>query len=366
MDGFLARGGAVALLTIGVALPAGAQGTGAGRMPRDSAGRTSRDTILRIIAPTIRAQLDSITVLMRLFDGEPVTSETSIRLRQELESAAAGLVPRGARIVLRQDGQGPFEMMHARGYIGITTGGAPMSQEIVPSGRYVQYFAHPAIVSVDRDSPAQLAGIVAGDSLIAYDGVDVVGRRLNLNQMLMPERRLGVTVRRGGDNKEYQITVARAPMAFAFRQTDPGELPSKIVRVLGEGSGGVGGRGAPRVIVNGQWIGSSASGGFSAFTLTKNGVFGASMITLDAVLAKSLDRPSGVLVTDVPESTVAGRAGLRAGDVIVSVAGQAVATLGEVQVASVNRAENRMVALQVIREKKPRTITVSWGEPPSP
>jgi S1-C subfamily serine protease len=84
------------------------------------------------------------------------------------------------------------------------------------------------------------------------------------------------------------------------------------------------------------------------------------------VLAKSLDRPAGVLVRDVPEATVAARAGLLPGDVIVAVGGQSVATVGDVQLASVNRAENRAVTLKVVRDKKTRNIVVTWNGPPSP
>ena len=58
MDGFFARGGAVALLTIGVALPAGAQGgSGAAAGPT----RERRDTVVRVIDATPRVRMDSIT-----------------------------------------------------------------------------------------------------------------------------------------------------------------------------------------------------------------------------------------------------------------------------------------------------------------
>ena len=131
-------------------------------------------------------RLDSIIALMRAIDGEPAMSENGTKLRQELEAMMTTLrmAPSETGIVVGPRLRGPastFEF-HTRGWIGITTGDAPMNREISQAGgEFVKYFAHPAIISVDRDSPAQLAGIVAGDSLIAYDGVDVVGRTLNLN-----------------------------------------------------------------------------------------------------------------------------------------------------------------------------------------
>jgi serine protease Do len=377
MDGCVARGGAVALLTIGVALPARAQGGGSGtsagavRVPRG-------DTIVRVIDPTMRARMDSIHVLMRAIEGQPPTSEYSFKLRQEIDAMMASLQVMGPRATTRifvqgQDGPPLIDMAHAaKGWIGMMTGGVPRQEEISPAGHFVRYFAHPAIVSVDRDSPAQMAGIVAGDSLVAYDGVDVVGRMLNLTQMLMPDRKLGITVRRAGENRDYQVTVARAPVTVVLRQLDPddGMPPNDAVRFFKTPAGGFGGRiGAARV-VDGQSTGGVVAVGGRGFLISKAGVFGASMETLEPVLAKSLDRPPGVLVKDVPEATVAAKAGFLPGDVIVAAGGQAVLTLSDVQMASVNRAENRTVTFKVIRDKKARVITVTWGggapPPPSP
>lgn len=371
MDGFFARGGAVALLTMGAALPLSAQGSGA------STGPVHRDTVVRVIVGP-RVTMDSLRVLMRAIDQEAPLSDQALRLRQEFEAAMKAMSTLGpyqgtTRIFFgrKPDGPPPSLEMHTRGYIGITTGDAPMKRRIDSSGFYVQYFAHPAIVSVDRDSPAQVAGILAGDSLVAYDGVDVVGRMLNLNQMLLPERRLGVTVRRAGENRDYQLTVARAPMMLFLREIDgddpllPGERVERVERAQGGGGRARvgGGRGTMPTVVGGQWIGEPGMRG--GFTISNNGLFGASMETLEPGLAKAIDRPPGVLVKRVGEATVAGKAGLMVGDVIVAVGGQPITTLGEVQVAS-SRAENRTVTFQVVRDKKPRTITIVWATPASP
>jgi serine protease Do len=367
-DRYLARGGAAVLLALGVAAPAAGQGPVPAR----------RDTIVRIIDPTMRVQLESVTVLMRMLQRQPGMSDESLRLRREID-ALMSAAREGNRIFIGgHDGPMTLPAIPRKGWLGITTGDAPMTQEITSSGHYVRYFAHPAIISVDRDSPAQAAGIVAGDSLIAYDGVDVVGRTLNLNELVVPDRKLGITIRRGGEDKDYQVTIAKAPVRVFIRQQVNGDDPAeRIERVFtlppGEVAGraraagvgaGVGARAAMPVIVNGEWINAVPRAG--GFTLSANGVFGASMMTLEPVLAKSLDRPAGVLVRDVPEATVAARAGLLPGDVIVAVGGQSVATVGDVQLASVNRAENRAVTLKVVRDKKTRNIVVTWNGPPSP
>ena len=173
-------------------------------------------------------------------------------------------------------------------------------------------------------------------------------------------------MRRAGENKDYQVTVAKAPLTLFFRQVEPGELPPIDQRIdlayatpRGEVRvGGFGGRGTAPVIVNGQFIGGARGG---AFMITSSGVFGARMTNLDAPAAKALGLQPGVLVQDVPEATTASRAGLLPGDIIVAVAGQPVTTLSEVQIASVRLAENRTVKFQIVREKKRRDVTFTWG-----
>lgn len=366
MDGLFARGGAVALLTIGAALPLRAQGSGGGMGP------VRRDTVRVIVGPRFQmdsVRMDSVRVLMRAIGQEAPMSDQSLRLRQELDAMvqamAAGSGTTRIFFDRKPEGRSFFEI-HNRGYIGITTGDAPMKQD--PSGIYLQYFAHPAIVSIDRDSPAQAAGILVGDSLIAYDGVDVVGRTLNLNQMLMPDRKLGITVRRAGENRDYQVTVARAPIKVFLRQIDPDDpvLPESAERGNGGAVGRVrvGGRGAMPAVVGGVWSGEPGMRG-GGFTISNTGIFGARMTNLDAPAAKALGLQPGVLVQDVPEATVAAKSGLLPGDIVVAVGGQSIVTLAELQYAA-SRADHRSVTFQVVRDKKPRTVTIVWGTPASP
>jgi serine protease Do len=69
----------------------------------------------------------------------------------------------------------------------------------------------------------------------------------------------------------------------------------------------------------------------------------------------------GVLVNDVSDETPASRGGLRTGDVIVSVAGQTVTSLRALQEAvAIRSAGERSIVLQVMRDKRPHNVTVSW------
>jgi S1-C subfamily serine protease len=92
--------------------------------------------------------------------------------------------------------------------------------------------------------------------------------------------------------------------------------------------------------------------------ITPNGVFGASMSPVGADLARVYKLEPGVLVNEVPEDTPAFRSGLKAGDVILTVGGQAVASVDDVRKAAILRGENHTLVLQVLRDKTKRTITV--------
>ncbi|HET9729898.1 MAG TPA: PDZ domain-containing protein, partial [Acidimicrobiia bacterium] len=217
----------------------------------------------------------------------------------------------------------------------------------------------------DGQSPAQRAGILPGDMLIAYNGLDVVGRPLNLGQLLVPDKKLAVTVRRDGETKEFAVTVARTPDRVYERRIDfdralpllPGD-GERIAATLERGllPSGVGGRVSRNMIARG----GDPDIGNHLFVISPNGVLGASVSTIGPALAKVLKLETGVLVNDVPEETVAWKGGLRTGDVIVNVGGQPVASLNQLRALIMLRAAERAVPLRIIRDKKPQDVNVTW------
>jgi S1-C subfamily serine protease len=74
--------------------------------------------------------------------------------------------------------------------------------------------------------------------------------------------------------------------------------------------------------------------------------------------ARALKIEPGVLVNAVPEDTPASRMGLKAGDVIVSVSGQAVRRIEDIRRLATMNPDNHAVTLQIMRERKSRSITV--------
>jgi len=349
----LSRGGAAAIFTFLGALPLGAQGA----MPRPSRARDSA-AVVQVLVMT-RARMDSINMLMRSFEEARSGSAQWDSVRKQIEA----LMP--ARVELRRSEK--FGMaMTPTGWIGINAGGVPVAEERRPDGYYVTYFAYPRIFTVDGQSPAQRAGIQPGDMLVAYNGVDIVGRPLNLGRLLVPDKKLGVTVRRDGETKEFALTVARTPVRVTERRNDfdqalpafPGDaerdrMETTLQRSLAPG--GIPGGMTGRIFMRGD-----PDIGNRMFVISPNGVLGASLSTVNSRLAKVLNLEVGVLVNDVPEETVAWKGGLRTGDVIVNVGGQQVESLNQLRDLISRRVGERAVPLRIIRDKKAQDVNVTW------
>jgi serine protease Do len=346
----MTRGAVVALLTLGIVAPLGAQAAGAiqvrPREPRDS-------TEMRAVMMT-KARLDSLVTLMRELKQIPSSTPEYEAMRARIDALVPTLQN---RVMIRTNGVGAPP--GPKGWIGLRPQG-PSWFNFGPDGYFVQYFDYPSIVSVDPESPAKRAGIMPGDVLIAYDGVDVKGHRFDLMQMLIPDRKLSVAVRHDGEPKEFTLTVAPAPVQKYERELDFGGGVIHIDRANpGDPPRGDAFFQSP---VPGGMVGSVRARTIAPFRilLSPNGAFGAILSTVNPELARTLKLETGVLVTDVTDETPAFTSGLRPGDVIVSVAGQSVATLKAFQEAVMMRKAERAVVLDVVRDKRPRKVTVSW------
>src|SRR5262249_52461618 len=134
----------------------------------------AKDTTIVLRFDGGRITLDSVRGLIRAFDAQPLSSKESERMREELDQMAIAfkmaIIGGGQRIVVAApDGPARFWKLPAKGWIGITTAG--VHNDWNSDGHVVQYIDYPPIVSVERRSPAQAAGILPGDTLVAYDGV---------------------------------------------------------------------------------------------------------------------------------------------------------------------------------------------------
>jgi hypothetical protein len=361
------RSAVAALVTMSVAFPVGAQATGSVVPARP------RDTMFfKVFVPNGGSKDSTLTLFLKTFDREAYGTPGWFSITKQLDSLL--IARRGSGNIMVRGLAGGMttspQLGAPQGWIGFVAQG--LSEQISdPNGLRVTYFAYPRITSVDPDSPAEHAGIVPGDVLVAYNGIDVVGHEFNLAQLLVPERKVGVTIRRDGEPKDYSLTALKTPVRVSLRRMDfdaamPADVQLEFDRARAQfrklsGVGGVvvGGQGerAPglvnRVLIGGPML----PGG--RFIISPNGVFGASLVAVGADLAKVLKLDKGVLVTEVAPDTPASTAGLQVGDVVVTVAGQPVTTVREVQDVVGRNFGEHTVPLQIVREKKAKSLTVT-------
>ena len=352
-------GAVAALLSAATALPAASQAvaTGANRVAGDSVFFRSFGV----------GKMDTIIVLWRALGRVQYGSPAWLELTQRIDS----LVIDGPRMFSRQPGRAG--MSNLRGWMGFNVQG-PAAYAFDHDGDYVTYYAYPSVLSVDPSSPADRAGIVPGDVLLAFNGTDVVGHRFNLSRLVVPDTKVAVTIRRDGEAKDYSLEIVKAPQGVFDRRIElarvpgipilpRGEMGTTIIRIDPDKvDGDLRARALrQRAMSRGSDEGSiRARVAVGPMLIAPHSVFGADVSTVSADLARVLKLDKGVLVNDVPETSPAYKAGLRAGDVIVDASGQPVAGLGQLQDIIVSHFGERTVALQVVRNHKPVKITITW------
>jgi C-terminal processing protease CtpA/Prc len=214
------------------------------------------------------------------------------------------------------------------------------------------------VKDVEEDSPAAKAGLKAGDVILRYAGESVASAAA-LARMVRetpPGRTVALEVSRGGATQKLTATLAeRKGMRFSWGDRDfdfvlptppiPPEPPlPPAIRDLGRGKGRallfrdlLGGRGPRRL--------------------------GIRYDEIEGQLAKyfKLDADRGVLVTDVDEDGPAGKAGMKAGDVILKLDGKAVRDGGDLREALADAEPGTQVTVTVQRDGRPVDLKVTLG-----
>jgi len=208
------------------------------------------------------------------------------------------------------------------------------------------------VTQVIKDSPAEKAGLRKDDVILRIDGENVTSvRKLNrLVSELAPDQNVRVTFSRGGAEQEVTATVGkRSNSSFAgdFLRGEPRVWKFE--------------RGEPKAwkfetpLNRGDLFDND--GNF--FVLGNSRRIGVSTMELSKQLADyfGITGGKGVLVTSVTDDGPAAKAGVRAGDVITAVDGEAVDSPGDIS-RVINRKKEGEVALTIIRNKSQQTIRV--------
>ena len=241
------------------------------------------------------------------------------------------------------------------GYLGVSLSGSQIRM-VTDSGSFTAHCDYPMIEAVDVGSPARVADLRAGDTVVAYNGRDVVALTVNYPQLLVPGKVIRVRVRRDGKARELPVTVAERPAELAEGSVRFYPAPGRVIATMPSrvSTGGMVVRAmpSPAFVETGMF---GFTGGASMMVMQ-----GAQLTAVDDEFAQSVGLEPGVLVMRVQPGSRAADAGLRAGDMILAVNGTPVRELLLIQRA-IGAPGVREVKLTVAaRETPARIVTIRW------
>ena len=237
------------------------------------------------------------------------------------------------------------------GWIGITAE-APHQRIVRNDSAFIRYFNYPEVVSVEPNSPAERVGIARGDRLLAYDGADLRDREINLTRLLQPSRRITVTVRRDAEERDFSLVVTKPPAQVEIRRNltfadiSVDSAPARLRRL-------------PRV----AQLAPTPPGAVMILGGMDPGSVPMAGATLIAIKDESLGHifgvSGGVLVAEV-FSDPAESSGLKGGDVIRRADGDEVRDVAQLRRIIEAHNGDRAVELEIVRQKRTRSITLRW------
>jgi serine protease Do len=202
------------------------------------------------------------------------------------------------------------------------------------------------IEEVSEESPAAEAGLKKGDIVVEFDGERVrsVRQFTRLVQETPVGRKSQTAVMRGG--QRISITVEpREADGFVFAD---GKLSAQMRDLAQDFSFDIPPRPTPPA--------PPAFPDFDTFIWRTNSRLGITVGDLSQQLAEYFGTKDGVLVTAVQDDSAGFKAGVKAGDVITSFNGSAVAAPSDLRRRIQQLQDGDEFTIGVIRDKKPQTL----------
>lgn len=206
------------------------------------------------------------------------------------------------------------------------------------------------VKQVEPDSPAGKAGLKENDVITQYDGQTVEGtvQFRRLVRETPPGHTVSLTISRDGATQNLSIELG-----------DRGAFMQKRLEGMMRDFGGAHTYVTPNLNFN--FEGPGAMEWFDARTP----MLGISAEDLSGQLGTYFGAPAGqgILVREVRSGTPAEKAGLKAGDVIVSLDGKPVQTLSQLRDELRDKSDQKPVSLGILRKGAPMSLSVTIEKP---
>ncbi len=188
------------------------------------------------------------------------------------------------------------------------------------------------ITRVEENSPAEKAGLKAGDVVLEYNGERVEGIEQfgRLVRETPAGRDVKLTISRDGKLQKLAATLESRRSRYSVNFPPSVRLPQFYMPDI------------PQI-----------------YTATRSARLGVEAEALGDQLAAYFGVKQGVLVRAVLDNTPAQKAGLKAGDVIVKLDGISVTAPGELSSALRQASAKRAYSIELMRDRKPVTVTVT-------
>ncbi len=216
------------------------------------------------------------------------------------------------------------------------------------------------ICMIDHDGPAIKAGLREGDVILTMNGQSIEGEN-QLRRMLQETpagRIVNFVYSRDGQEQTISVQLAnreeveRRACGQHFAVPQPGEVMS-IPDPMEDMDSDPAPAAPPR---------SYTGFGFTGPPTLSGSYTGAVLDALGPQLAQFFGAPSGtgLLIKSVDADSPAARAGLRAGDVVVKLNGQAASTRAD-WLHAVQKSNGKPIAITVLRDKREQTLMMAAG-----
>jgi serine protease Do len=382
---------AVAALAIGIGATgkiASAQQQQQDSQWTSSIGVTVSDAVLAQVQQEVAnaaTQIASVRakVIAAKVDGKILAKLAAAQERiQERIDEAQQAAPQ-ARVYLNGE---DFSAADETGWLGVTPEdiSADRAKELKLSTARGVY-----VSEVEKDSPAEKAGLKSGDVITEFNGTHVEGvtQFRRLVRETPPGHSVAIVVSRDGKSQSLNATLATMTDQFqhqfqilnnrlqdytinvpAMQLWDAPTIaphapmpPHAAMPAMPSMPPGAYAFTAP----DGAYAYGFGNGIGSGFGMGMTPSIGISGENLNGQLGTYFGAPDGegVLVREVGSGSPAEKAGLKAGDVITKVAGDRVKTIGELQSKLREKREDKTVQITVVRRGSETNITVEPNKP---